>query len=132
METESKSNFSETVNKIKMINQAGAITMLKGYVKVSEYSETYYKCGATDNYPVGKTRTLDLTEHLGKIEHKDQTRDKGYIFEGDLVTAYAAIEAHSDVHGAVWLKFDPKANRTAVFTLSGPLWDLYVGFTGLE
>ena len=39
----------ESISKIKLKNQAGAITMLKGYVKVASDSEAYYKCGATDN-----------------------------------------------------------------------------------
>ena len=40
----------ESISKIKLKNQAGAITMLKGYVKVASDSEAYYKCGATDNF----------------------------------------------------------------------------------
>ena len=121
----------ESISKIKLKNQAGAITMLKGYVKVASDSEAYYKCGASDNFDVGQSGMIDLNDHIGDAEKK-QSRKDGYIFPGDLVTAYAAISAHSDVYGSTWLTYDPHANRTAVFILSGALWDLNVAFEGFE
>ena len=74
---------------------------------------------------------IDLNDHIGDAEKK-QSRKDGYIFPGDLVTAYAAISAHSDVYGSTWLTYAPHANRTAVFILSGALWDLNVAFEGFE
>ena len=53
----------ESISKIKLKNQAGAITMLKGYVKVASDSEAYYKCGATDNFDVGQSGMIDLNDH---------------------------------------------------------------------
>ena len=50
----------ESISKIKLKNQAGAITMLKGYVKVASDSEAYYKCGATDIFDVGQSGMIDL------------------------------------------------------------------------
>ena len=49
---------------------------------------------------------IDLNDHIGDAEKK-QSRKDGYIFPGDLVTAYAAISAHSDVYGSTWLTYDP-------------------------
>ena len=96
----------ESISKIKLKNQAGAITMLKGYVKVASDSEAYYKCGATDNFDVGQSGMTHLNDHIGDAEKK-QSRKDGYIFPGDLVTAYAAISAHSDVYGPTWLTYAP-------------------------
>ena len=91
----------ESISKIKLKNQAGAITMLKGYVKVASDSEAYYKCGATDNFDVGQSGMIDLNDHIGDAEKK-QSRKDGYIFPGDLVTAYAAISAlHRLIEAAV-------------------------------
>ena len=77
----------ESISKIKLKNQAGAITMLKGYVKVASDSEAYYKCGATDNFDVGQSGMIDLNDHIGDAEKK-QSRKDGYIFPGDLVTIF--------------------------------------------
>lgn len=133
METNNlKSSQLEAVCRLKLRNQAGVVTMLKGYVKVSDSSSEYYKCGATDNFPVGKERTLNLNDHEGDMNNPAHTRSNGYIFKGDKVTAYAAGSASKDAFGSVWLDYDPDANRTAVFTLSGAMWDLKVSFDGIE
>lgn len=132
MEINSNSASLESVSRIKLRNQAGAVTILKGYVKVSEISTEYYKCGATDNFSVGKERTINLNDHLGDKNNSNQTRENGYIYPGDYVTAYAAIDLHSDVYGSIWLEYDPNANRTAVFVLTGALWELNVAFEGFE
>lgn len=121
----------ESISKIKLKNQAGAITMLKGYVKVASDSEAYYKCGATDNFDVGQSGMIDLNDHIGDAEKK-QSRKDGYIFPGDLVTAYAAISAHSDVYGSTWLTYDPPCQSHRRIYSFRSFVDLNVAFEGFE
>lgn len=128
--------MQEEVRKIKLINDAGVMTMLKAYVKRAENLDPY-KCGRTDNFAVGKSRTLDLNQYNPDLAVADgmvgkKEDDPDIICEGDLVTAYAAVSCASDEAGEIWFTYSSKSKKTAVFNLSGPLGKLTLGFAGLE
>ncbi|WP_289123783.1 hypothetical protein [uncultured Bacteroides sp.] len=123
----------ETVRKIKLCNDAGAVTMLKGYVKRAE-NVSPYKCGRTDKFPVGESGTLDMNNYNPALLEPNDAEKLGeeIICEGDLLTAYAAVSAHDDEAGEIWFHYSSDSKKIAVFSLSGALWNLKCGFIRLE
>lgn len=105
------------VNKLTLKNAMGAVCKLKCRYKTSENGSTT-DIGDSGNFPLGQTRTLDLT-NLN-------------IPEGAWVTVYVDVVAGYDNAGDVWFIYSKDYDATAKFTITGTTLSSKVSYWGIS
>lgn len=105
------------VNKLTLKNAMGAVCWLKCRYKMAENGETK-DVGDSGSYPVGQSRTLDLTSLN--------------IPENAWVTVYAGVSAGKANTGEVWFIYSKDYNATANFTITGTTLNNKISYGGIS
>lgn len=105
------------ISKLTLKNGMGAVCWLKCRYKTSEKAEVY-DVGDSGSFPIGQTRTLDLTS----LE----------IPEGAWVTVRVGVGAGKDNTGDVWFIYGKDYDATAKFTITGTTLNNKVSYGGIS
>lgn len=111
------------VDKIKLNNQSEAVCALNCRYKDGVDGEQK-RTGATDSFPVGQNKTLDLNS----LPELNELYNKGREV---YVTAHVDVKAGKDDYADIWAKYKPNSEKGAEFTISGVIKFTDVGFNGL-